>query len=183
MDQPKVSVIFHGASGALQGLAKEVAVGAEEEGAVVRVRRVADHEVPGDGATEGIATPDDVRWADAVVFGSPSRYGNVASQLKSFVETLEVLGGDGLRKIVWSGFASGDGVLHRGREATLSALFQTLSHLGGVLVFAPRATDLPAGADAYTLARQTGRDVAEVARRLLVGAAAEGGREPGRSAG
>jgi hypothetical protein len=37
MDQPKVAVIFHGASGALQGLAKEVAAGAEEEGAVVRV--------------------------------------------------------------------------------------------------------------------------------------------------
>ena len=39
MDQPKVSVIFHGPSGALQGLTKEVAAGADEEGAVVRVRR------------------------------------------------------------------------------------------------------------------------------------------------
>jgi NAD(P)H dehydrogenase (quinone) len=183
MDQPKVAVIFHGASGALQGLAKEVAAGAEEEGAVVRVRRVADHEVPGDGETEGLATPDDVRWADAVIFGSPSRYGNVASQLKSYVETLEVLGGDSLRKIIWSGFASGDGVLHRGREATLSALFQTLSHLGGVLVSAPRVKDLPAGDEVYMLARQTGRDVAEVARRLLVGAAAESGRELGQAAG
>jgi len=95
-DQPKVAVIFHGASGALQGLAKEVAAGAEEEGAVARVRRVADHEMSGDGATEGLATPDDVRWADGVIFGSPSRYGNVASQLKSYVETLEVRGGDSL---------------------------------------------------------------------------------------
>jgi NAD(P)H dehydrogenase (quinone) len=183
MDQPKVSVIFHGASSALQSLAKEVAAGAEEEGAVVRVRRVADHEVPGDGDAEGLATLDDARWADAVIFGSPSRYGNVASQLQSYVETLEVLGGDSLRRIVWSGFASGDGVLHRGREATLSAVFQTLSHLGGVLVSAPRAKDLPTGGDANTLARQTGRDVAKVARRLLVGTAAESGREPGRRAG
>ena len=47
MTQPKVAVVYDGASGALQGLAKEVAAGAEEEGAVVRVRRVADHEVPG----------------------------------------------------------------------------------------------------------------------------------------
>ena len=49
MNQPKVSVIYHGAAGALQVLAKDVAAGAEEEGAVVRVRRVPDHAVPGAG--------------------------------------------------------------------------------------------------------------------------------------
>jgi hypothetical protein len=62
MDQPSVSVIFHGASDARRALAKEVAAGAEEEGAVVRARRVADHEVSGDGETAALAMPDDVRW-------------------------------------------------------------------------------------------------------------------------
>jgi multimeric flavodoxin WrbA len=59
MEQPKVSVIYHGTADGIQALVKEVATGAEEVGAVVRVRRVPDH-----------ATPDDVHWADAVVLGS-----------------------------------------------------------------------------------------------------------------
>lgn len=34
------------------------------------------------------ATADDIVWADAVLFGSPTRYGNIASQLKQFLDTL-----------------------------------------------------------------------------------------------
>jgi NAD(P)H dehydrogenase (quinone) len=179
VDQPKVSVIYQGAAGALQVLAKDVAAGAEEEGAVVRVRRVPDHAVPGAGEFAGLATADDAFWTDAVVLGSPNRYGNVTSQLKSYVEALASLRGEGLRETVWSGFAPDDGVLHGGREATLMALFHTLSRLGGVLVPAPRVQGLSAGREVRMLARQTGRDVTRVARRLRVGAAAEGGQEPG----
>jgi NAD(P)H dehydrogenase (quinone) len=178
MNQPKVAVVYEGASSALQGLAKEVVSGAEEEGALVRVRRVRDHAVPrdGDGDSEGLATPDDVRWADAVIVGSPTRYGNVTPQLKSYLEALEVRGGEDLRETVWSGFAPHDGVLHGGREATLKALFQLLFRLGGVLVPAPRVdglTELTVGHEMGVLARQTGRDVARVARRLLLGTDAD----------
>jgi NAD(P)H dehydrogenase (quinone) len=177
MNQPKVAVVYDGVSGALQGLAKEVASGAEEEGALVRVRRVRDHALPRDGDSERLATPDDVRWADAVVLGSPSRYGNVTSQLKSYLEELEAQVGEGLRETVWSGFAPDDGVLHGGRESTLMVLSHTLFRLGGIVVPAPRARDLPPGRDVRMLARQTGRDVARVARRQLVGADAEGRQE------
>jgi NAD(P)H dehydrogenase (quinone) len=174
MEQPKVSIIYHGTADGIQALAKEVATGAEEVGAVVRVRRVPDHAVSAFAGVGNLATPDDVQWADAVVLGSPSRYGNLASPLKSYVETLEAVEGRRLGEIVWSGFASDDGVLHGGHEATLMTLFRALLHLGGVLVPTPRAQDL----DVRALARQTGRDVAVVARRLLVGAAAEGGQVP-----
>jgi NAD(P)H dehydrogenase (quinone) len=163
MEQPKVSVIYHGTADGIQALAREVAAGAEEVGAVARVRRVPD-----------AATPDDVQWADAIVLGSPSRYGNLASPLKSYVEALVAVEGRRPGEIVWSGFASEDGVLHGGHEATMMTLYRALLHLGGVLVPAPRAQDL----DVRALARQTGRDVANVARRLLVGAAAEGGQVP-----
>jgi NAD(P)H dehydrogenase (quinone) len=174
MERPKVSVIYHGAAGAIQGLAKEVAAGAEEVGAVVRVRRVPDHAVPVPAGAGSVATPDDVRWADAVVLGSPSRYGSTAPPLKSYVESLGAAEGGRPTGIVWSGFASDDGVLHGGHEATLMTLFRTLLHLGGVLVPPPHAQDLTVRA----LARRTGRDVADVARRLLAGTAAEGGRVP-----
>ena len=68
-------------------------------------------------------------------------------------------------------------VYHHGAAGRIQAL-ATLLHLGGVLVPAPRAQDL----DVRTLARRTGRDVASVARRLLAGAAAAGGRVPVRHA-
>lgn len=160
MDQPRVSVLYHGQSGALQALAQEVGAGAEEEGAVVRVRRVHDR--------EAAAPPDEARWADAVVIGSPSRYVTLAAPLKSFVESLEKPDG---KDLVLSGFVSDDGVLHGGREATLMTLFRTLYGLGGVVV--PAARD--DAQDPRAVARRTGRDVATVARRLLVGAAAETG--------
>jgi NAD(P)H dehydrogenase (quinone) len=168
MDQPRVSVLYHPQSGPLRVLAQEVGAGAEEEGAVVRVRRVPDLAAPANGEPESIATPDEVRWADAVVIGSPSRYVTLAAPLKSYVESLEKPDG---RDLVLSGFVSDDGVLHGGREATLMTLFRTLLTLGGVVVPAPRADDH----DPRAVARQTGRDVATVARRLLVGAAAETG--------
>jgi NAD(P)H dehydrogenase (quinone) len=161
MEQPKVSVIYYGASGGIQALAKDVAAGAEEVGAAVRVRRVPDGAA---AALASVATLDDVRWADAVVLGSPSRYGSLATPLKSYVESLEAVGSDRLGEIVWSGFASDDGVLHGGHEATLMTVFHALLHTGGVVVPAPRAEDL----DVRALARQTGRVVADVARRLLM---------------
>jgi NAD(P)H dehydrogenase (quinone) len=174
MEQPKVSVIYYGAVGGIQALAKDVAAGAEEAGAVVRVRRVSDHEGSSLAGGGSVATPDDVRWADAVVLGSPSRYGSLAAPLKSYVESLETVGSGRLGEIVWSGFASEDGVLHGGHEATLMTLFHALLHMGGVVVPAPRGHDL----DVRTLARRTGRDVADVARRLHVDAAAEGAQVP-----
>ena len=80
----------YGASGTLQGLAKKVAAGAEEEGALVRVLRVPEHAMSGDGESAGLTTrAGPTRW----VLGSPSRYGNVGPQLKSYVEALEILGG------------------------------------------------------------------------------------------
>lgn len=171
MEQPKVVVVHHGTADGIQALAREVAAGAEEVGAVVRVRRVPDRTGPASAGAGNLAAPDDLRWADAVVLGSPSRYGSLAPALRSYVETLE---GSGPREIVWSGFASDDGVLHGGHEATLMTVFRALLRLGGVLVPAARAHDL----DVRTLARQTGRDVADVARRLRAGAAADGGRLP-----
>jgi NAD(P)H dehydrogenase (quinone) len=174
MEQPKVSVIYHGVAGALQVLAMDVAAGAEEAGAVVRVRRIAERPVPNHEGAAGTATPADVRWADAVVLGSPSRYGNLAAPLRSYLDALEGGESERLKEIIWSGFATDDGVLHGGHEATLMALFRALFPLGGLFVASGRSTDL----DKRALARRTGREVAIRARRLRVGAAAGGGREP-----
>ncbi|MGW1530400.1 NAD(P)H-dependent oxidoreductase, partial [Streptomyces sp. NPDC002159] len=79
-------------------------------------------------ATEHIpvATPDDITWADAVIFDTPTRFGNVTSQLKQFLDTLVGLWAQGLlADKVCSGFTS-TSQLHGGQESTLLALYNSI---------------------------------------------------------
>ncbi len=86
------------------------------------------------------ATADDVLWADAVIFGTPTRYGNVAAQLKQFLDTLGPQWAQGqLANKVYTGFVSA-GTNHGGLESTLLALYNTIYHFGGIVV-APGYTD------------------------------------------
>ena len=92
---PKVAVIYYSATGNVHALAEAVADGAASEGGEVRLRRVAElasEDVIESNptwlrhveATESVevATIDDIRWAHAIAFGSPTRFGNVSAQLK-----------------------------------------------------------------------------------------------------
>jgi NAD(P)H dehydrogenase (quinone) len=80
------------------------------------------------------ASADDVVWADAVLFGSPTRYGNIASQLKQFLDSLGPQWGQGqLADKVYAGFTSSQ-TEHGGQESTLLALYNTIYHFGGMVV-------------------------------------------------
>ncbi|MFG2004100.1 flavodoxin family protein [Spirillospora sp. NPDC048911] len=80
------------------------------------------------------ATADDLIWADGVLMGSPTRFGNIAAQLKQFLDTLGPAWQQGLlADKVYSGFTSA-GTGHGGHEATLLALSHTFHHFGGILV-------------------------------------------------
>lgn len=86
------------------------------------------------------ATHEDMLWADAVIFGTPTRFGNVTSQLKQYLDTLGGLWQQGrLADKVYSGFTA-SATKHGGQESTLLALYQTVHHFGGILV-APGYTD------------------------------------------
>lgn len=75
-----------------------------------------------------------MRWADAVVFGSPTRYGNISAQLKQFLDTLGGLWQAGeLADKVYSGFTA-SATPHGGQETTLLALYNTIHHFGGILI-------------------------------------------------
>ncbi|WP_405886052.1 NAD(P)H:quinone oxidoreductase [Streptomyces sp. NBC_01136] len=150
---PKIAVIYYSSTGTVHELAESVAEGARKEGAEVRLLRVAElapkeaiatndawaaHMV----ATEDIpvATPDDIEWADAVIFGSPTRFGNVASQLKQFIDALGGLWAQGkLADKVYSGFTATSSA-HGGQESTLLAMYNSVHHFGGILV-TPGYTD------------------------------------------
>ncbi|MBV9193231.1 MAG: NAD(P)H-dependent oxidoreductase, partial [Solirubrobacterales bacterium] len=95
----KVLVAYYSATGHVHALAKAVAEGAERTGAEVRLRPVEELAremvISQDQAwgrhrseisDEPTATLDDLDWADGVAFGTPTRFGNVAAQLKMFLD-------------------------------------------------------------------------------------------------
>lgn len=143
----RTAVIYYSATGSVYAMAQAAASGASAAGAEVRLRRVAetasdDAIAENDAwaahaeATAGVAvaTPDDVEWADVLVLGTPTRFGNVAAQLKAFLDALGPLWGQGkLIDKVFTGFCS-TATAHGGQEATLLALYQSAYHFGGIVV-------------------------------------------------
>jgi NAD(P)H dehydrogenase (quinone) len=152
-DPANVAVIYYSATGTIYELARNVAEGAREQGATVRLLKVqelapreaietnpawAGH-VSGTGHIP-VASADDMTWADAVILGTPTRFGNVASQLKHFLDSLGGLWFEGqLADKVYSGFTASS-TKHGGQESTLLALYNTVHHFGGIIV-SPGYTD------------------------------------------
>jgi NAD(P)H dehydrogenase (quinone) len=153
MSDVKVSVIYYSATGSVHTLAQRAVEAAEKAGAEVRLRKVRElapqeaiesnegwsqHSLETQDVPE--ATADDVVWADAILFGTPTRYGNVSAQLKQFLDTLGPQWAQGLlANKVYSGFVS-IGTAHGGHESTLLALYNTVHHFGGIIV-SPGYTD------------------------------------------
>ncbi|MEQ4210191.1 NAD(P)H:quinone oxidoreductase [Actinopolymorpha sp. B17G11] len=145
MTQTRLAVIYYSSTGSVHRLAERAAETAANAGAEVRLRRAAElapqqviDRVPAWAAHAAattdieVAAPDDAAWADAVLFGTPVRFGNVASQLKQYIDTLGGLWAEGrLADKVYAGFSSGG---TGGTEATLLALYNCVHHMGGVLV-------------------------------------------------
>src|SRR3954464_1450090 len=143
----KLAIIYYSATGHGTSMAKRVAAAAEAAGAEVRVRHVAEtrdpvsfaHNPAGTANYEVTrelppATTDDVLWADAVIFGSPTRFGSVASQMRNFLDSLGGLWAEGkLADKVYAGFTSSN-TRHGGQETTLLTLYVTLMHFGGIIV-------------------------------------------------
>ena len=77
---------------------------------------------------------DDLAWADAVLFGTPARFGNPAAALRAFIETTGRLWHEGkLAGKVYSAFTASR-TAHGGQESTLLALGNTFYHWGGIIV-------------------------------------------------
>ncbi|MEU5846100.1 NAD(P)H:quinone oxidoreductase [Saccharopolyspora shandongensis] len=143
----KISVIYYSATGNVHQLAKAIEKGAIDAGAEVRVRRVAElapeQAIQSNPAwaqhveeTRDIPTAslDDLEWADAYVFGTPTRFGSMTSQLKQFIDTAGGLWAKGaLADKVAGGFVSAS-TLHGGHESTLLSMYNVFMHWGSVLV-------------------------------------------------
>ena len=143
----KVAVIYYSATGTTYALAKAIEEGAREAGAEVRLRKVrelapeeaiqsnkgwVEHRRRTQGVDE--ATMEDLEWADAIVFGTPTRYGLPTAQLKQFIDQTGPLWAKGklVNKIV-SSFCSAS-TPHGGQETTITALNNTFYHWGSIIV-------------------------------------------------
>ncbi|MEU1408907.1 NAD(P)H:quinone oxidoreductase [Streptomyces sp. NPDC005728] len=183
MEPVNLAVIYYSSTGTVHTLAKAVAEGAEKAGATVRLRKVRELAPPEaiganpawaqhtkDSADIAEAALDDVAWADAILFGTPTRFGNVASQLKAFIDTAGPLWQQGkLADKVCSAFTS-SATPHGGQESTILALSNTFYHWGGIIV-PPGYTDPvqfrtgnPYGTSHVTGAGAIGEDVLQAAR-------------------
>ncbi|MGL4609915.1 MAG: NAD(P)H:quinone oxidoreductase [Trueperaceae bacterium] len=201
MEKVKIAVIYYSATGTTHQLAKGIEEGAKNAGAEVRlckVRELAPEEAIASNAgwsqhrleTQNVseATLDDLRWADAIVLGTPTRYGLPSAQLKHFIDMTGPLWGNGelINKIV-SSFTSA-ATLHGGHETTLMALNNTFYHWGSIIVSPAYATasqfqagnpygtsftsnngELEPDETALTAARFQGQRVAEIAQQFVAG--------------
>jgi NAD(P)H dehydrogenase (quinone) len=144
---PRIAVIYYSATGNVRALARAVADGAAEEGADVRLRDVA--ELPpemlisfkqrwgrhrSELEDQPNASIEDLEWADGIAFGTPTRFGNVAAQLKVFLDLAGELWVRGaLVDKVATSFTSSQ-TEHGGQESTILALNNTLYHWGAIVL-------------------------------------------------
>jgi len=201
----KVQIIFYSMYGHIYKMAEAVALGAREvSGAEVSLYQVPelvpDAVLEKSGAKKArdtfahipVATPGQLPDADAIIFGTPTRFGNMCAQMRNF---LDQCGGLWARNAlvgkVGSVFAS-TGTQHGGQETTITSFHTTLLHLGMIIVGVPySATGItnmseitggtPYGATTLAnsdgsrqpskneleIAQFQGRHVADITRRLV----------------
>lgn len=141
----KVLVLYYSSYGHIEALAQAVAEGAREVGALADIKRVPEL-VPEQVAhkagykmsqSAGVASVSELPDYDAIVIGTPTRFGNMASQMKNFLDQCGGLWAeDRLVGKVGSVFTS-TGSQHGGQESTILATHTVLLHLGMVVVGLP----------------------------------------------
>jgi NAD(P)H dehydrogenase (quinone) len=197
----KVAIIFYSQTGTTYKLAQGVEEGARDAGAETRLLKV--KETAPDAVVENNeawkkhrdeiadikeATNDDLEWADAIIFGTPTRYGLPSAQLKNFIDQTGALWAKGaLVNKIGSSFTT-TATAHGGQEQTILSLNTPFYHWG-MLIVSPAYVEAsqfesgnPYGASftsnnaqlapdevALTAARLQGKRVSEVAAQFLKG--------------
>lgn len=173
MSNVKLSIIYYSATGINYQLAQWAKEAAETAGAEVRLVKARElaPEAAIDGnpawranvdATKHIpeATSDDLDWADAILFSVPTRFGNMAAQMKQFIDIQGGLWAQGkLANKAVSAMSSAQNP-HGGQEATILSLYTSMMHWGAIIV-PPGYTDasiFKAGGNPYGTSVTQGQD-------------------------
>jgi NAD(P)H dehydrogenase (quinone) len=141
----RVLVLYYSSYGHIEAMAEAVAEGARETGAEVVIKRVPEL-VPEEIARKShfkldqqapIATVDELADYDAIIFGVPTRYGNMASQMKNFLDQTGGLWSKGALNGKVGGVFTSTATQHGGQESTILSTHIVLLHLGFVIVGLP----------------------------------------------
>lgn len=153
---PKILVLYYSLYGHIEVMAHAVAEGAREvAGALVTVKRVPET-MPAESLrqmggkpdqTAAIATPDELADNDAILFGTPTRFGNMSGQMRTFLDQTGALWAKGALIGKLGSVFTSTGTQHGGQESTILSFHTTLLHHGMVVVGLP-----------YSEQRQTGID-------------------------
>jgi NAD(P)H dehydrogenase (quinone) len=149
----KVLVVFHSVYGHVHALANAVAAGVQEvPGVELVLRRVREfpetvqHMEQEKGYSyqvyQGLqsipeCTLEDLREADGVLFGSPTRYGNMTAQMKALIDSTAQLWLTGGMEGKPAGVFASTASTHGGQETTLVSMMFPLLHLGMIIVGVP----------------------------------------------
>ncbi len=142
----RILILYYSMYGHVETMAREVAKGARDiEGTEVTVKRVPEL-MPEDKAREAgakldqeapVASPKELADYDAIIFGTPTRFGNMCAQMRNFLDQTGGLWADGkLIGKVGSVFTS-TGTQHGGQETTITSFHTTLLHQGLIIVGVP----------------------------------------------
>jgi NAD(P)H dehydrogenase (quinone) len=141
----KVLVLYYSTYGHVETMAGAIAEGARSGGAEVAIKRVPEL-MPEEVARKAgvkldqaapIATVDELPNYDAIIFGTPTRFGNMAAQMRNFLDQTGGLWMQGkLIGKVGSVFAS-TATQHGGQETTITSFHTTLLHQGMIIVGVP----------------------------------------------
>lgn len=173
MKNTKLTIVYYSMTGTNFQLANWAKEAAEEAGAEVRLvkagelapQEVVDANPAWKAQKEKekdikVATSDDLVWADAIIFSAPTRFGNVASQIKQFMDLQGGVWSEGkLANKVVSAMSSAQNQ-HGGQEQTIQAIYTTMMHWGAIIV-APGYTDnsiFAAGGNPYGTSVTAGAD-------------------------
>ncbi len=201
----EVLVIYYSRDGATAELARQACRGIESVAqASATLRTVAPISARNEGAPQALpaqgppyVTLEELRHADALLLGSPTRFGNMAAPLKYFLDATSTLWLEGTLAGKPAGVFTATQTMHGGQETTLLSMMLPLLHHGMVIVGLPfteralattRSGGTPYGAshvsgvqaelteEERTLARALGRRVAELA--VILQSRTAGSREP-----
>lgn len=153
----KILVVYYSLHGHTLELAQAVAKGADSvSNAEVMLRRVAEFEVVKEKAIQGnetaeqlwqqqqkipVCSLEDLKIADGVVFGTPTRFGNMSAQMKQLFDSMTKLWLDGEMEGKPAGLFTSTATTHGGQETTLLTMMPPLLHLGMLVVGVPYSVE------------------------------------------
>lgn len=200
----KILIIYYSMYGNTFEMAKRIAEGAKMvEGANVIIKQVPDllpekiieNSPPIQDAKEKqknipIANPFEIGDYDAIIWGTPTRYGNVCAQVRNFIDQTASLWLEGKLENKITGVFASTASLHGGQETTITSAMIPLFHLGMIVVGVPYSvpellttksggtpygpthvagseSNLPITNDEAAIAKAFGKRIAEVTKKMI----------------